>query len=184
MMARPITMPVEAPKACAVRAATRAYTLVADAAARLVSTVTTKPPSRTGRRPKRSDSEPSSNCARPSPPKNSDTVSWTTAGSAAKATDSPGIAGRMMLTESGPTELTAISSASRRHPALVLDGVDTSRESFTAGLSSAGQRESGCVEPGSCLGIREGTERKRDTRMICVDPVNFVFRHQTDVDKT
>ena len=63
MMARPITMPVEAPTACNVRTAISAPIEEAASAASAATTASDRPASTTGRRPKRSDSGPSSNCA-------------------------------------------------------------------------------------------------------------------------
>jgi hypothetical protein len=58
MMARPITMPAEAPSACRMRAKIRPQTLEATIAKRLAAAVSANPAISTGRRPKRSDSGP------------------------------------------------------------------------------------------------------------------------------
>jgi len=63
MMARPMTMPVEAPIACMTRAMISAPIEDAAMAASEATTLSVSPASTTGRRPKRSDSGPSSNCA-------------------------------------------------------------------------------------------------------------------------
>ena len=64
MMARPTTMPAEAPNACRMRADDQAADRVPAIAARLAAAVSARPASITGRRPKRSDSGPS-RAARP-----------------------------------------------------------------------------------------------------------------------
>jgi hypothetical protein len=61
MMARPITMPVEAPTACTMRAAISAPI---EEVAMATSEASTSPASTTGRRPKRSDSGPSRSWAK------------------------------------------------------------------------------------------------------------------------
>ena len=63
MMARPITMPVEAPIACTTRAPISAPIEEAAMAASEAMTLSVSPASITGRRPKRSDSGPSSSWA-------------------------------------------------------------------------------------------------------------------------
>ena len=63
MMARPITMPVEAPTACTKRATISAPIEEAAIAASEATTLRLRPASTTGRRPKRSDSGPSTSCA-------------------------------------------------------------------------------------------------------------------------
>ena len=63
MMARPMTMPVEAPTAWITRAPISAPIEEAAMAASEATTLSVSPASTTGRRPKRSDNGPSSNCA-------------------------------------------------------------------------------------------------------------------------
>jgi hypothetical protein len=63
MMARPITMPVEAPAACTMRAAISAPIEAANSAPNEATTDSASPASTTGRRPKRSDKGPSTSCA-------------------------------------------------------------------------------------------------------------------------
>jgi hypothetical protein len=75
MMARATTMPAEAPIACRIRAAITLSTVGMTIAIRLATTVSPRPPSMTGRRPKRSDNGPMTSCATASPIRNSDTVS-------------------------------------------------------------------------------------------------------------
>ena len=115
MTARPTTMPAVAPKACAVRATIRPVIELVASAAKLATTVSARPASMTGRRPKRSDSVPSTSCETAMPSRNSESVSWTVPAPAPSVPIRPGIAGARMFSESGPTAVMAISSASSRH---------------------------------------------------------------------
>jgi hypothetical protein len=63
MIARPITMPADAPTACSMRAAISSVIELAAMAATDAPTLSARPASSTGRRPKRSESGPSSSCA-------------------------------------------------------------------------------------------------------------------------
>ena len=65
--ARPSTGPAQAPKACSRRATTSVVMESASAHTTEDSTKTSMPHSITGRRPKRSDSGPTSNCPAPKP---------------------------------------------------------------------------------------------------------------------
>ena len=67
MMARPITSPVEAPSACRPRAAISPPMLDIAIASTLDKAVIVRPTITTGRRPKRSDSGPSTSCDTASP---------------------------------------------------------------------------------------------------------------------
>ena len=62
-MARPMTMPAAAPTACTMRVTISASIDVAAKAASEASMFSVSPASTTGRRPKRSDSGPSTSCA-------------------------------------------------------------------------------------------------------------------------
>ena len=83
-------------------------------AAKFATTVSASPASMTGRLPKRSESGPSTSCETAMPRRKSESVSCTAPASAPNVTIRPGMAGARMLSESGPTAVIPISSASSR----------------------------------------------------------------------
>ena len=144
MIARATTMPAEAPIACRMRATMMLSTVGMTIAIRLANTVSARPPSITGRRPKRSDSGPITSCATASPIRNSDTVSCMVVAGVPNWCDSSGTAGTRMLSEVGPIAVVAIRSSSRPH------GVFSRSRSRVAAVVSFTE----CLRPGRTAGSR------------------------------
>ncbi len=185
MIARPSTMPTVAPNACRVRARMMPVIEVAASAAKLATTVSARPASITGRRPKRSDSVPSTSCETAMPSRNSESVSCTVPAPAPSVTISAGIAGARMLSESGPTDVAPISSASRRQgcssewtdPPACATGLPCARS------GSSTERPCGGFEPGPRLGGDERRQSCRNGGVIAVEPRGLVGGHQLRLDQ-
>ena len=108
-------MPVDAPAAWMMRAAISAPIDEAAMAANDATTDSASPTSTTGRRPKRSDSGPSTSWAQARLSRYKDKVSCTVPASVPSRVIMPGSAGTTMLSVAGPIAVIAISSGSRRH---------------------------------------------------------------------
>ena len=108
-------MPVDAPAAWMMRAAISAPIDEAAMAANDATTDSASPTSTTGRRPKRSDSGPSTSWAQARLSRYKDKVSCTVPASVPSRVIMPGSAGTTMLSVAGPMAVIAISSGSRRH---------------------------------------------------------------------
>src|SRR6202048_1551611 len=136
MIARPMTWPVDAPRDCVTRHATRVAVVLAKKANGLATLAKARPVSTPGRRPKRSDNGPNSSCATASPVRYSDTVSWTLLGSVANRATMLGSAGTRMLSDSELTPVIALSNVSNRHGVRRLTG----RSRFAGAVAKAGCR--------------------------------------------
>ena len=159
MMARPMTTPVAAPIACSTRMRMNVVASGVAIAARLATPVKARPPSTTGRRPKRSDSGPISNWAAASPARNSETASWTVSGSESNAAVRLGSAGTTILSDVGPIAVIAISSASRRQGVGCVSErkICSGRRSGPRVCSNQASADSGAVAASSQARVRAST---------------------------
>ena len=186
MMARPITMPAVAPNACTVRATIRPVIEVAASAAKLATTVSASPASITGRRPKRSDSGPSTSCEIAMPSRNSESVSCTVPAPAPSVTIRPGHRRRQDVERQRPDRRRcAISSASSRQGcSSELHGHSVcATGSSCARSGSSTERPCGGFKPGRVSAATSGVSVSATRGVIGVEPGDLVGRHQRRLDQ-
>ena len=161
---------------------------VAASAAKLATTVSARPASITGRRPKRSDSVPSTSCEIAMPSRNSESVSCTVPAPAPSVTIRPGIAGARMLSESGPTAVDRRSAAraARQGCSSRVDDRCRACRDRLALRAGPDQARSGLVAASSQARVSaatSGVSLARNARVIGVEPGDLVGGHQLRLDQ-